>query len=51
MVSLMRFERMTSRLGIVCSILLSYKDNVKEYFWESPDICQALKEEVIFCLF
>ncbi len=31
MVSLMRFERMTSRLGIVCSILLSYKDNAKEY--------------------
>ena len=26
MVSLMRFERMTSRLGIVCSIQLSYKD-------------------------
>lgn len=29
MVSLMRFERMTSRLGIVCSILLSYGDNNK----------------------
>lgn len=43
----MRFERMASRLGIVCSILLSYRDICKnEGDKRSPKLGQIQSESL-----